>query len=113
MLNEHVQGWGSGLVGEGRISRFRKPWLQSRNRPPNPNPALSPAVSGEDLPSVPPTMRLNVQEETGRIIEMQRLEIQRLRDQIQEQEQVPGFHPLAGMQLPSLSREADLKAQTK
>ena len=72
-------------MGEGRISRFRKPWLQSRNRPPNPNPALSPAVSGEDLPSVPPTMRLNVQEETGRIIEMQRLEIQRLRDQIQEQ----------------------------
>lgn len=44
---------------------------------------------------------------------MQRLEIQRLRDQIQEQEQVPGFHPLAGMQLPSLSEEADLKAQTK
>ncbi|DAA31143.1 TPA: hypothetical protein BOS_3824 [Bos taurus] len=70
------------------------------------------SVSSEDLPSVPPTMRLNVQEETGRIIEMQRLEIQRLRDQIQEQEQVPGFHPLAGMQLPSLSGE-DLKAQTK
>ena len=70
-------------------------------------------MSSEDLPSVPPTMRLNVQEETGRIIEMQRLEIQRLRDQIQEQEQVPGFHPLAGMQLPSLSGEADLKAQTK
>ncbi|XP_011972224.2 cilia- and flagella-associated protein 57 isoform X2 [Ovis aries] len=76
-------------------------------------PEVSETVSGEDLPSVPPTVRLNVQEETGRIIEMQRLEIQRLRDQIQEQEQVPGFHPLAGMQLPSLSREADLKAQTK
>ncbi|XP_070224410.1 cilia- and flagella-associated protein 57 isoform X2 [Bos mutus] len=76
-------------------------------------PEVSETVSSEDLPSVPPTMRLNVQEETGRIIEMQRLEIQRLRDQIQEQEQVPGFHPLAGMQLPSLSEEADLKAQTK
>ncbi|XP_059741156.1 cilia- and flagella-associated protein 57 isoform X4 [Bos taurus] len=63
-------------------------------------PEVSETVSSEDLPSVPPTMRLNVQEETGRIIEMQRLEIQRLRDQIQEQEQVPGFHPLAGMQLP-------------
>ncbi|XP_061268242.1 cilia- and flagella-associated protein 57 isoform X4 [Bos javanicus] len=76
-------------------------------------PEVSETVSSEDLPSVPPTMRLNVQEETGRIIEMQRLEIQRLRDQIQEQEQVPGFHPLAWMQLPSLSGEADLKAQTK
>lgn len=59
-------------------------------------------------------MRLNEQEETGRIIEMQRLEIQRLRDQIQEQEQVPGFHPFTGMRLPSLlGAEADLKLQTK
>ncbi|XP_005866144.1 PREDICTED: cilia- and flagella-associated protein 57 [Myotis brandtii] len=51
---------------------------------------------------IAPTMRLNEQEETGRIIEMQRLEIQRLRDQIQEQEQVPGFHPISGVRLPSL-----------
>lgn len=59
-------------------------------------------------------MRLNAQEETGRIIEMQRLEIQRLRDQIQEQEPVPGFHPLAGMRLPSLLRsEVDFEVQTK
>uniref|UniRef100_A0A8D1JCS1 Cilia- and flagella-associated protein 57 n=1 Tax=Sus scrofa TaxID=9823 RepID=A0A8D1JCS1_PIG len=71
-------------------------------------------VSGEDLPGIPPTMRLNAQEETGRIIEMQRLEIQRLRDQIQEQEPVPGFHPLAGMRLPSLLRsEVDFEVQTK
>ncbi|TKC38954.1 hypothetical protein EI555_020958 [Monodon monoceros] len=71
-------------------------------------------VSGKDLPGLPPTMRLNEQEETGRIIEMQRLEIQRLRDQIQEQEQVPGFHPFTGMRLPSLlGAEADLKLQTK
>uniref|UniRef100_A0A8W4FJK8 Cilia and flagella associated protein 57 n=1 Tax=Sus scrofa TaxID=9823 RepID=A0A8W4FJK8_PIG len=71
-------------------------------------------VSGEDLPGIPPTMRLNAQEETGRIIEMQRLEIQRLRDQIQEQEPVPGLHPLAGMRLPSLLRsEVDFEVQTK
>lgn len=58
-------------------------------------------------------MRLNEQEETGRIIEMQRLEIQRLRDQIQEQEQVPGFHPLAGIRLPSLVQsEVDIEVQT-
>lgn len=49
-------------------------------------------------------MRLNEQEETARIIEMQRLEIQRLKDQIQEQEQVPGFHPISGVRLPSLGK---------
>lgn len=59
-------------------------------------------------------MRLNEQEETGRIIEMQRVEIQRLRDQIQEQEQVPGFHPVAVIRLPSLTRsETDFEVQTK
>lgn len=65
------------------------------------------------MPGVAPTMRLNEQEETGRIIEMQRLEIQRLRDQIQEQERVPGFHPLAGIRLPSLVQsEVDFEVQT-
>ena len=62
--------------------------------------------------SAAPTMRLNEQEETGRIIEMQRLEIQRLRDQIQEQEQVPGFHPITGIRLPSLvGSEEDFEVQ--
>ncbi|XP_036858184.2 cilia- and flagella-associated protein 57 isoform X2 [Manis javanica] len=71
-------------------------------------------VPGEDTLRVAPTVRLNQQEETGRIIEMQRQEIQRLRDQIQEQEQVPGFHPLAGTRLPSLPREdVDFEPQTK
>ncbi|XP_058408125.1 cilia- and flagella-associated protein 57 isoform X2 [Diceros bicornis minor] len=71
-------------------------------------------VSSEDVPGVASTVRLNEQEETERIIEMQRLEIQRLRDQIQEQEQVPGFHHLAGIRLPSLlGSEADLEVQTK
>lgn len=65
-------------------------------------PALSLTVPSKDALSIAPTRRLNEQEETGRIIEMQRLEIQRLRDQIQEQEQVPGFHPIAGVRLPAL-----------
>ena len=101
------------MVGEGRVSCFQEPLQQSGNRCPKPNAALSPAVSSEDLPGVPPTMRLNVQEETGRILEMQRLEIQRLTDQIQEQERVPGGHPLAGARLPSLSAEAGSQAQTE
>jgi hypothetical protein len=59
-------------------------------------------------------MRLNEQEETGRIIEMQRLEIRRLRDQIQEQEQVPGFHTIAGVRLPSIvDSDVDFEVHTK
>ncbi|ELK31134.1 WD repeat-containing protein 65 [Myotis davidii] len=65
-------------------------------------PAHMPGGPSEITHRIIPTMRLNEQEETGRIIEMQRLEIQRLRDQIQEQEQVPGFHPISGVRLPSL-----------
>ncbi|XP_074077759.1 cilia- and flagella-associated protein 57 [Macrotis lagotis] len=51
-------------------------------------------------------LRLNEEEETERIIEMQRLEIQRLRDQIQEQEQLSGLHPPG--RLPSLENEKGL-----
>lgn len=66
------------------------------------------------MPGATVIMRLNEQEETGRIIEMQRLEIQRLRDQIQEQEQVPGFHTIAGIRLPSLKdTEVDCEVKTK
>ncbi|XP_066125551.1 cilia- and flagella-associated protein 57 isoform X2 [Saccopteryx bilineata] len=74
----------------------------------------SEAVPSESKVGIAPTMRLNEQEETRRIIEMQRLEIQRLRDQIQEQEQVPGLHPISKIRLASLSKpEVDLGAQTK
>ncbi|KAM6217017.1 cilia- and flagella-associated protein 57 [Rhynchocyon petersi] len=65
-----------------------------------------------DAPRVTPPMRLNEHEENGRIIEMQRLEIRRLRDQIQEQEQVPGLHPLAGIRLPSL-HESEMNFDTQ
>nr|XP_051712572.1 cilia- and flagella-associated protein 57 isoform X6 [Oryctolagus cuniculus] len=71
------------------------------------------AVPSKESLSVSPTMRLNEQEETGRIIEMQRLEIQRLRDQIQEQDQVPGLHTLAGIRLPSLNSEMDFEVETR
>ncbi|XP_024200845.1 cilia- and flagella-associated protein 57 isoform X3 [Pan troglodytes] len=74
---------------------------------------VSETEPSRDMLSTAPTARLNEQEETGRIIEMQRLEIQRLRDQIQEQEQVTGFHTLAGVRLPSLSNsEVDLEVKT-
>ncbi|XP_068949908.1 cilia- and flagella-associated protein 57-like [Petaurus breviceps papuanus] len=65
-----------------------------------------------DVPEAAPTLekpttvgilRLKVEEETERIIEMQRQEIRRLRDHIQEQEQIPGLHPLG--RLPSLEND--------
>lgn len=78
------------------------------------DPALSLTAVSKDTADITPTMRLNEQEETGRIIEMQRLEIRRLRDQIQEQEQVPGFHTIAGVRLPSLiDSEVDFEMHTK
>ncbi|XP_048207027.1 cilia- and flagella-associated protein 57 isoform X3 [Perognathus longimembris pacificus] len=71
-------------------------------------------VPTTDKAPVSPTMRLNEQEETERIIEMQRLEIRRLRDQIQEQEQIPGFHTIGGIRLPSLiDSEVDFEVHTK
>ncbi|XP_038268117.1 cilia- and flagella-associated protein 57 isoform X1 [Dermochelys coriacea] len=64
----------------------------------------------ELLPS-PGVLRLNVEEETERIIEMQRLEIKRLRDQIQGQEQVIALRPLSGGRLPTLEIERSHETQ--
>ncbi|XP_074859320.1 cilia- and flagella-associated protein 57 [Carettochelys insculpta] len=61
-------------------------------------------LSSELLPNTG-VLRLNVGEETEKIIEMQRLEIKRLRDQIQGQEQVLALRPLSGGKLPMLEIE--------
>ncbi|XP_012872235.1 PREDICTED: cilia- and flagella-associated protein 57 [Dipodomys ordii] len=83
----------------------------TRKMRPQESPEIAPTT---DKAPVSPTMRLNEQEETERIIEMQRLEIQRLRDQIQEQEQIPGFHTIAGIRLPSLiDSEVDFEVHAK
>ncbi|XP_067423843.1 cilia- and flagella-associated protein 57 isoform X2 [Emydura macquarii macquarii] len=66
--------------------------------------------SHERLPS-PGVLRLNIEEETERIIEMQRLEIKRLRDQIQGQEQVLALRPLSGGRLPLLEVERSHETQ--
>ncbi|XP_004484496.1 cilia- and flagella-associated protein 57 isoform X1 [Dasypus novemcinctus] len=84
--------------------------LSKKTRPQD-IPEMGPS---RDMSGIAPTVRLNEEEETGRIIEMQRLEIQRLRDQIQEQEQIPGFHPPAGVRLPSLlDSEISFEVETK
>uniref|UniRef100_A0A8C4J318 Cilia and flagella associated protein 57 n=1 Tax=Dromaius novaehollandiae TaxID=8790 RepID=A0A8C4J318_DRONO len=63
-----------------------------------------PAPSSELLSS-PAVLRLNAEKESEKIIEMQQLEIQRLRDQIQEKGQVLAIQPLSDGKLPMLNLE--------
>ncbi|XP_025942665.1 cilia- and flagella-associated protein 57 isoform X1 [Apteryx rowi] len=63
-----------------------------------------PAPSSEVLFS-PAVLRLNAEKESEKIIEMQQLEIQRLRDQIQEKGQVLAIQPLSDGRLPMLNLE--------
>ncbi|XP_043860476.1 cilia- and flagella-associated protein 57 isoform X1 [Dromiciops gliroides] len=68
---------------------------------------VSEAAPTLEKPTTVGIVRLNEEEETERIIEMQRLEIRRLRDHIQEQEQIPGLHPPG--RLPSLESDRALE----
>nr|XP_033772064.1 cilia- and flagella-associated protein 57 isoform X1 [Geotrypetes seraphini]XP_033772065.1 cilia- and flagella-associated protein 57 isoform X1 [Geotrypetes seraphini] len=60
------------------------------------------ASSSEGV-STPVVMQSNMKEEAERMIEMQRLEIKRLRDQIQIQERMPMLQPPSGGKLPTLT----------
>ncbi|KAM4640524.1 cilia- and flagella-associated protein 57 [Discoglossus pictus] len=60
------------------------------------------ATSSSGLQS-PGVLRMNIEEETARIIDMQRIEIKRLRDLIQSQEHAPGYGPPAVGKLPALT----------
>lgn len=51
----------------------------------------------------PGVLRLNIEEETARIIEMQKLEIKRLRDVLQSQDVTVGIRPSSVGRLPSLT----------
>ncbi|KAM8999832.1 cilia- and flagella-associated protein 57 isoform 1-T1 [Sarcophilus harrisii] len=64
-------------------------------------------VPSVEKPSTAGILRLNEEEETERIIEMQRLEIRRLRDHLQEKEQIPGLHPPG--RLPSLESDRSIE----
>ncbi|XP_061488605.1 cilia- and flagella-associated protein 57 isoform X1 [Rhineura floridana] len=61
--------------------------------PPGPSP---------DRQQSPGILRLNPEEETERIVEMQRLEIKHLRDQMQGQEKALALRPTSGSKLPIL-----------
>ncbi|XP_010011942.1 PREDICTED: WD repeat-containing protein 65-like, partial [Nestor notabilis] len=68
------------------------------------------APSSEPLPS-PAVLRLNAEKENEKIIEMQQLEIQYLRNQIQEKGQSPAVQPLLAGNLPELNVEGSHKTQ--
>ncbi|XP_030351750.1 cilia- and flagella-associated protein 57 [Strigops habroptila] len=68
------------------------------------------APSREPLPS-PAVLRLNAEKENEKIIEMQQLEIQYLRNQIQEKGQSPAVQPLLAGNLPELNLEGSHKTQ--
>ncbi|XP_044157486.1 cilia- and flagella-associated protein 57 [Bufo gargarizans] len=58
------------------------------------------SIGGQQSPGL---LRLNIEEETARIIEMQKLEIKRLRDLLQSQDVTTGIRPPSVGRLPSLT----------
>ncbi|KAF1553582.1 Cilia- and flagella-associated protein 57, partial [Eudyptula albosignata] len=73
--------------------------------------AIQDTAPSSELLSSPAVLRLNAEKESEKIIEMQQLEIQYLRDQIQEKGQVLAVQPLSGGNLPKLNLERSHKTQ--
>ncbi|XP_009285547.2 PREDICTED: cilia- and flagella-associated protein 57 [Aptenodytes forsteri] len=73
--------------------------------------AIQDTAPSSELLSSPAVLRLNAEKESEKIIEMQQLEIQYLRDQIQEKGQVLAVQPLSGRNLPKLNLERSHKTQ--
>ncbi|XP_007436852.1 cilia- and flagella-associated protein 57-like, partial [Python bivittatus] len=68
-------------------------------------PGAQPTGPSPDRQQSPGILRLNLEEETERIIEMQRLEIKHLRDQMQGQEKALTLRPLSSGKLPMLEMD--------
>ncbi|XP_054689063.1 cilia- and flagella-associated protein 57 isoform X1 [Grus americana] len=73
--------------------------------------AIQDTAPCSEVQSSPAVLRLNAEKESEKIIEMQQLEIQYLRDQIQEKGQVLAVQPLLGGNLPKLNLERSHKTQ--
>ncbi|XP_068095524.1 cilia- and flagella-associated protein 57 [Hyperolius riggenbachi] len=74
--------------------------LDRKNRTSSLTDSKGSSLNGHQSPGV---LRLNIEEETERIIEMQKLEIKRLRDLIQSQDLTGGIRPPSVGRLPSLT----------
>ncbi|XP_009466469.1 PREDICTED: WD repeat-containing protein 65 [Nipponia nippon] len=85
--------------------------LRSRLRLTKKKQAIQDTAPSGELLSSPAVLRLNAEKESEKIIEMQQLEIQYLRDQIQEKGQVPAVQPLLDGNLPKLNLEGSHKTQ--
>ncbi|NXT80414.1 CFA57 protein, partial [Zapornia atra] len=72
--------------------------------------AVTDTAPSSEVQSSPAVLRLNAEKEREKIIEMQQLEIQYLRDQIQR-EQVLAVQPLLGRNLPELNLGGSHKTQ--
>ncbi|XP_075280835.1 cilia- and flagella-associated protein 57 isoform X3 [Opisthocomus hoazin] len=73
--------------------------------------AIQDTAPSSELLSSPAVLRLNAEKESEKIIEMQRLEIQYLRDQLQEKQQVLAVQPLVDGNLSRLNLERSHKTQ--
>ncbi|KAK1193376.1 CFA57 protein, partial [Pygoscelis papua] len=85
--------------------------LQSTLRLTKKKQAIQDTAPSGELLSSPAVLRLNAEKESEKIIEMQQLEIQYLRQQIQEKGQVLAVQPLSGGNLPKLNLERSHKTQ--
>ncbi|XP_072199610.1 cilia- and flagella-associated protein 57 [Excalfactoria chinensis] len=83
--------------------------LQSALRLTKKKQAIQDTAPSTEMPSSPAVLRLNGQKENEKIIEMQMLEIQHLRDQIQEMGQGLEAQPLFHGMLPKLNLERSNK----
>ncbi|OXB54054.1 hypothetical protein ASZ78_001294 [Callipepla squamata] len=83
--------------------------LQSALRLTKKKQAIQDTAPSSEMLSSPAVLRLNAQKENEKIIEMQMLEIQRLRDRIQEKEQSLEVLPLLHGVLPKLNLERSHK----
>ncbi|XP_038622165.1 cilia- and flagella-associated protein 57 [Tachyglossus aculeatus] len=95
------------LRRELKITRTRVQHLESALRLSKKSKKSGPldTAPGGDVPGGRGVTRLNPEEEMERIIETQRVEIRRLREQIQQQEQIPGLRSQISTYLPSLISE--------
>ncbi|NWX19701.1 CFA57 protein, partial [Aegotheles bennettii] len=99
------------LRQELRVAHTQIHNLQSALRLTKKKEAIQDTAPSSELLSGPAVLRLNAEKESENIIEMQRLEIQHLRDQIQEKGQVLAVQPLLDGSLPQLNLERNHKMQ--
>ncbi|NXI62239.1 CFA57 protein, partial [Anseranas semipalmata] len=85
--------------------------LQSTLRLTKKKQAIQDTAPSSELLSSPAVLRLNAQKENEKIIEMQQLEIQYLRDKVQEKGQGLAVQPLLDGMLPKLNLERSHKTQ--